>query len=434
MRLFRVLSAAVLWGTAISGTAPIAAQPALPPPSTSISGRAVDSRTGRPNAQAAISIYWKGEQLGQARADAEGHFTLANLPKLQPDSVSFVLLAHAPGTAPVVMTVASDSDGPVAVRLRAANPLRVKITTLAGEALPGAQVTVPKVWVPNAPAYPPRLALGWTLTPPATTDTEGVVTLTGLPALIDVQLTVRKAGFADSIAVVTPSRLRETTVAMALENIIEGRLLLGEGNDRPLGVSAWRMKMQGWNFPWAEYKNWRMGDLDKQGRYVIRNVTSVDVLNEPTYAINLDLADNWKPQPGITAAYVPPKRGFNVLVIIEREGRSERWISYVEGQSQGMKLGEGEIVRHDMHLLPMALLQGTLDPAGDAKPRTISYHDPKSIYSDWQVTPGADGRFEITVPVGEVQLKVGTRTVTISGLKAHEVRTINLTELLAAAK
>jgi len=433
MRFLRVFKGMMLLGALATMKAPLWAQPPEPPPTAKISGRVTRSSDRKTVAGAALSIYWKEQQMGQARADAEGRFTLPNLLLPAPNSGSFVLLTQAPGSAPSVMMIAPDTAGEISVRLRPATTLRVKVTTLAGEALAEAEVSVPKIWIPNAPSYPPREQFRWNATPAAITDAQGAVTLSDLPALVDTQLTVRKKGFADTIVVVGPARLtqttaRETIVALAQENIIEGRLLLGEGDDRPLGIAAWSLKMQGWKFPWAEYEQWRMGHPDKQGRFVIRNVTSVEVMKEPTYGINLDLADNFKPQPGITASYVPPQRGYNVLVVLDNAGQTERWISYVEGQQQGMKLGEGETVRHDMRLQPMALLQGTFKAAAGAAMPKISYHDPRSIYSDWQTTPDEQGHFEIALPIGDVDLKVGARTVSIKGLKAHEVRAIDVSE------
>lgn len=453
-------SALTLLATLSAVTAPAGAQPQPAPLGNTITGHVNDARTGRPSTSAVVSVYWHNEEVGHARPDENGDFAVNNLPPAQPHSGLFVLVARLPSpvafgpplAAPAMAAVAPGTKQPVTLTLTELVPLWVKVTTTAGKPLAGARVTVAKLWIPSARAWPHE-QLSWPDSNPATTAEDGTATVIGLPGplpaavldkatptnraqagpattvqaqpahTIEAQLVAHKVDFADNVVIVKSPQTAEVSIPLPRETIITGTLMLGD--ERPLGVPQWRMKMQGWGFLWGEYDQWRMCNLNRKGNYEIDNVPSLDILKEPTYSMNLDLDGVEHPTPDISASYVPPRQGWNVLVTIQRNGQTERWIAYVEAMNSGVKYTEGEQVHHDLHLQPMALLKGKLQLKGKP-PLRISYHDPRSIYGDWSATPAADGSFELPVPVGDVTLKVGNHTMTVTGLKPHEVRAVQV--------
>ena len=168
--------------------------------------------------------------------------------------------------------------------------------------------------------------------------------------------------------------------------------------------------------------SWRTGTLGENGKYEIRNVTSLDIMGESSYAINLELNKTFEPQPGLSAQYVPPGRGYDVMVSRERDGKIERFIGYYAGLKSGLVYKEGENVTFDMDLEPMALIRGVA-PRGTAE---VSYRNPRSMWGSWKVVPGEDGSFEIPVPTGDVSLRVGARVTRVSDLQPHETRVVEV--------
>lgn len=439
----------LLWGLGfwllpvalVTVAAPVAlAQPPEAPPTVEVAGRAVDAATGQGAPGVDVSVLSGGQAVAQARSGEGGGFT-ARVPLLPPGSGSLVLVGRLRGFAPALaLAPAPRQDqgqdqgrgGPrevrtlVVLRMEAPRRLRVLARSTAGQAVAGAQVSVTKVWVPSSRSWP-RESLAWQAGPAVPTDAEGAAVLEVLPSGGEPQLAVRKAGLATNVASVPPGRQGDLEVPLSLPASLSGRVLLGDGT--PVGVRAWRIKMQGWTQPWADYDNWRMGNLSPDGSFSIADIPSLGIIGEPTYGANLDLSGELRPSPDLAAEYVPPGRGYNVLLTRRREGRTERWISYVQGQSQGFKFEEGEQMQRDFVFEPMALLRGKVPPApGGQQPAPISYHDPKSIYSDWQATPAPDGSFEISVPVGDVTIRTEGGPITIKALKPHEVRQVDLAQ------
>ena len=103
------------------------------------------------------------------------------------------------------------------------------------------------------------------------------------------------------------------------------------------------------------------------------------------------------------------------MVTVERQSVTR---GYIGAGRTGLVFAEGADVNYDLKLQPMALLKGRVAPGVEE----ISYHNPRSIYGDWRVTPGANGSFEVPVPTGDVMLLVGNVLVPVRGLKAQESR------------
>lgn len=420
--------------------APLEAQPVLPQFAPPLSGRVIDERDGQGADKAIIVVYQRGQlqALAETRADEEGHFKITNLPKTSNDF--YVVLARyaqkKSGAAPVVTFVSLVDKEPLEIKLPATESLQLKITDTAGQPLGNTMVTIPKIsYIGRTARDSKAFALAtipWTyqglpISDIGVTDNQGMVTFSDLPLQTDLYIEVQKKGFADTVAKLKmPSPL--VTFKMARETIVEGRVMLNE--TEPLAVPQWKVKMQGWSAPWAEGEYFRTGNLDANGSYQIRNVTSLDVLNEPGHSINLDMWGATNPTPEISGAYVPPGAGWDLLVTRTRNGQTERYISFVQALEQGLKYQEGERVRHNFMMVPMSLVKGKI-PAPVLPGVTVSYRDARSIYSPWRVKPNPDGSFEIPVPIGDVNLSVGNRVLKITGLKAQETRTLTPEELAA---
>jgi hypothetical protein len=412
------------------------AQPVLPKFAPPLSGRVVDERDGQGAAKAVVVVYQRGEVLSEARTDDEGHFKITNLPKT-PTNLYVVLaryLKKQSGAAPTVRIISLGDDQPLEIKLPAAQPLQLRITNTAGQPLGNTLVTVPKInYIEQGAKTYAQATIPWTygglpISDIGVSNEQGEVAFSDLPQGANIYVEVQKKGFADTVAKIKmPSPA--VTLKVAKETIVEGTVMLNE--TEPLGVPQWKMKMQGWSAPWAEGEYFRTGNLDAQGNYRIRNVTSLDVLNEPGHSINLDMWGATNPTPEISGAYVPPNGGWDLMVKRTREGKIERYISFVKALDKGLKYQEGERVRHDMMLVPMAQVKGII-PAPILPEATVSYHDARSIYGPWQVKPAKDGSFEIPVPMGDVALTIGNRVLKITGLRAQEIRVLSAEEILAA--
>ena len=420
-------------------SAPLAAQPNLPRYAPPLIGRVVDARTNKGAAKAVVMIYQRGEVLAQTRTDAEGDFKITNLPKT-PTSLYVVMaryLQKESGAAPVIGIIALTDKMPLEIKLPVAQPLRLKITNTAGAPLENTLVTIPKIQFNDeggrATTTVPWTYEGLPISGFNVTAADGSVTIPDLPLGATAYIEVHKKTFADTVAKIPiPANVpanAEIPLKLARETIVEGTVMLNE--TEPLAVPQWRLKMQGWHAPWAEGEYFRMSNLDNKGHYEIHNVTSLDVLAEETHGINIDMWGNENPLPGVSGAYVPPRAGWDLMVTIARDGHDERYISFVQALDKGLKYKEGERVHYDFSLVPMALVKGKL--ALPVSPQLmVSYRDPRSIYSPWQVKVAADGTFEIPVPVGELNLTIGNRRLKISDLKAQETRTLTTAEISAA--
>lgn len=464
---FPILSAAFM--VVVSLTAiPSIAQPEIPKYAPPLTGHVTDGRTGDDAADVLVVIYKRDNKLTETRTDDNGNFTVAALPA---DAVRpYVIVARyaqknsgaapvikitgreareSPGGNPVQVTT-PEANTPVEIKLPAARPLLVKVTDTAGKPIAGAQVVIPKVqhterfqsveeakaagpaagrFAPSAGAVVRWEYQGIPIVGKVLTGKDGSVLVNELPR-DTLYVEAHKEGYADTVKLVRMSAESTVTLKLAREAIVEGTVLIKE--NEPLAVPQWRMKMQGWREPWGEWDYFRMGYFDAKGHYKIRNVTSLDVLGDATHSINIDIGNEKNPTPEISGTYVPPSpgAGWDLMVTVTRNGKSERYISFVKALDKGIVHKEGDRVRHDLMLTPMALIKGKF-PA-QALPGIVHYLDPRSIYGPWLVQPARDGSFEVPIPIGNVTLNIGNRAVKITGLKAQEVRTLTEEEILAA--
>lgn len=424
-------------------------------PDTSVVGCVIDGYTGRWATNAVVSIQRRGKVDLSTRTDAHGRFCLTNVAPAQVDKdgypIPYVLSAFLPGSRTTAAAIATQITAFAGVqftlRLPPALPLRVLVTDLQHRPLPGVQVFAAKVWYPARNTFR-REAFPWKDRGDTNlTGQDGTLRLPNIPLTGDVRIVARKDGFADTVIAfrppqstkrAAPSRYNWTpkrpvtsmvssndlTILLSRETTIEGTVYLG---DEPFtGGTNWIVKAQSCRAPWIEYDQWRFARLDAHGRFLIRNVPSLEVLNDRSLGLNIDINNIESPAPGITATYVPPKVGWDLMVTLNRNGRTECWISCVEMWANGLKYTEGDRIRHDMRFEPMALVRGTVK--GRPGERVyVSYQNPKSSYQPWVVPPTDAGRFEIPVLTGDVTLLHGNKSTTITGLQPHEVREVHLT-------
>ena len=401
----------------------VGAQPDVREFAPPVAGRVVVEKTGA-GARATIKVYWRNNVVATTQTDGAGEFRLETLPlpeRGKPDYGFEVLATPSANDADLAPRAAhfgtpQIGGAPWQLKLRPAQPTRIFVNSTQGEPLAGATVSIERVLFAaiNDKKSP---SLAWS-SKPLLTPASGTVVFAGLPTGAYAELRVSKKNYADTIAVVPGFGAH--TVRLAREAVVAGRVTL---DGEPLGVTQWRLKMQGWQAPWRSV--WRVAYLDRYGYYAVRNLTSIEVLGEPSYSINFDFDANFDPTSGLHGTYVPPGRGWDAMVTRTRDGKTERFISYVHALGTGLVYAEGDDVAFDVNLEPMALIKGRL-PAGERG--EVSYRPARSVYGAWAVTPDEEGNFEIPVPTrdGAIALRVGNRTVSVADLKPQETRVIDV--------
>lgn len=415
----------VLVVAAIPGGGLAFAQPQLPNYAPLVAGRAryTDAKavTPAPLPDAKIEVWLKKVLVMETQTDDEGAFKLDRLPYPAAGD-GFIVVARPAredadlGVAATVFVLPGDNAGAlvsnVELMLKPAQTRRIRIEKLADKTpVVGATVGVLQlnVALPGGGGNWPLPTNGLK---PQFSDAEGIVELTGVPTGALAELRVSADEYADNIV-----RLKQNeagaTVPLALESRVFGRVTLN--GDEPLDVPQWQIKMQGLRGSWRNH--WRTDNLDGKGEYVIENVAPPAIIGESSYLINLELNRIFAPRPGVRADYMPPQGGYDVMVTLQREGQTRRYITYISQARDQLKFGEGSDVRHDLNLEPMALVVGQTQPNA-----TVSYLNPRSRYRKWEQQADARGRFEVPVPVGDLKLQVGARALELKDLKAHETR------------
>lgn len=392
-----------------------------------VSGRVVVLPADRPAPGATVRLFQDGALLSEAVSNAEGYFCLGLPAAAASSNLIVVAESRRPGAQDCATLVRlRNPASQLRLKLSPVGLARVYVTTTSGRPLAQARVAA---W----PGFSSAQVASVNLTGP-----DGIALLPGLSPDKERRIVAGKPGFADNFDMLTPStnehrvlenrgwisrRTPDTAalhIPLSRETIIEGQVLL---DGAPVqGWTNWWVKMQGWcTTRWARRENWRLCYIEPNGHYLIRNVPSLAIIGEPTFGGNLDMQRTTQPAPGITAQYVPPHAGWDVMLTINRHGTTQYWICYVDCARQGLRYAEGEHVWHNYEFQPMALLKGVAPHA-----RTIAYRDPHSIYGGgWKVTV-TDGHFEVPVPTGDIELRVDGQPVPVTGLTAHETREVTL--------
>lgn len=404
------------------------AQPQLPDYAPVVRGqvRYLDEKIVTPAAlpAAKIEVWLKNVLVMETQTDDEGAFKLDRLPRPATPRDGFIVVAR-PALQDVDLGAAAtafgigprDDDAPnrapqLELTLKPILTQRVLVATLADSApLAGATVSVLQLNVKSPDGYS-QLSLPPSGVKPQTSDDAGMVTISGVPTGAIAQVQARKAGYADNIANMRPD-WKFATMPLALESRVFGRVTL-DGKE-PLAVAQWQMKMQAWQGPFND--SWRTSFLNTKGEYIIENVAPPAIIGEPTYGINLELRENYDPVPGIHGNYIPG--GWDAMVTVRRDGETRRYVAYYKSQRIGLVFGEDSDVRHDFNLEPLALVVGQTTPGA-----TLTYRNPRSIFGPWRNKADAQGRFEFPVPIGDVVLKDGARSLDVKSLKPHETRDV----------
>lgn len=414
------------------GLRPIFAQPQLPNYAPLVTGhvRYTDAKAVTPVAlpAAKIEVWLKNVLVMETQTDDEGAFKLDRLPVPASPRDGFVAVARPSlqdvdlgAAATAFVAVARDDNANhapnappnnVELTLKPVVAQRVLVVTLADSApVEGASVSVLQLNLKSPDGYG-QLSLPASGVKPQISGADGMVTLAGVPSGAMAQVQARKAGYADNIA---DMRLdwKFATIPLALESRVFGSVTLGD--DEPLAVTQWRIKMQGWKAPWSNH--WRTSYLNSRGEYVIENVVPPTITGEATYGINLDFDGVLNPAPDIHGNYIPGS--WDALVTTQRDGQTRRYVAYVEAQKTGLVFKEDSDVRHDFKLEALALVVGQTAPNA-----TLYYRNSRSIYGGWRQNADAQGRFEFPLPTGDVKLQIGGQSLEVKDLKPHETRDV----------
>lgn len=186
----RVVNGVLLRAT-FAAVTPLCAQPGIKVFGPPITGHVTNGRTTQPAAGALVYIYLRGQNLSEARTDANGDFRITGLPIVETNNGAatlYMLIARLPESkptvAPVAVPIPPASGIPVQVELPEAEPMRVKITDTKGEALTNAVVTAPKLWVGNGDTMGAPIAwehLGLPISGFNITEADGTTTIPNLP-------------------------------------------------------------------------------------------------------------------------------------------------------------------------------------------------------------------------------------------------------------
>ncbi len=402
-----------------------------------LSGEVINSQTKQPVPGAQVQAYGNGQLLQSAKCNDKGLFALGTFATTGSDLPrNYLLVVQAPGLVGTPTVVEPTREKPISLSVSPGKPLALKLTSSDGKPIEGVAVTITGFTSrPGEPKIAPNLVLP-TGALQAQSDASGTAVFPALPEGGFVELkTAAHEGFATDIFSVALPGTPGKTHQLARETVVTGRVMLG--TDRPFSAPGLRVKAQSWSYPWSDYENWRMSNIAPDGSFQINNVPSIESLGEPSYGLNLDLENLSYGQerevaPGVKVAYV---NGWNMMVTLDHNGRTQRWISFVEASARGLTYTEGSHLQHDMVLQPLALLKGQL-PANllHQGRRDVWYRPPLSIYGDWRVSADSQGRFEIPVTLGDVMVNFPDGARLIKGLKAHEVRVVDLNALKPGAR
>nr|MDQ2731496.1 carboxypeptidase regulatory-like domain-containing protein [Armatimonadota bacterium] len=436
--------------------ATMAAQPparTVAPLASSLSGTVINGDTGGPIPNAHVSVYNTRQENLSAVSGADGLFSIKGLQSASAGGEPYYLLTTtAPGFSKSIVAVDSHSQYPVKIALSSTSDLKIRVVATDGKPIAGAGVTTGRCFsFVHMREYARSIEIPRDLVPGAAdqhavSDADGMVTFSGMPSNVFMEVQVQHPDnpsgnlpdYADCTHVVALPHPGVAPLPLSKETTIEGDVKLADG--RPVPYGLYLAKSQAWRYP----EMYRWATIRADGHYTLQNEPSLDLLNEDALSLNLEVPRDPKTQPdGITSQYV---NGWNFMLTIDKDGKKERWISYVEGEGLGEKYAESDQITHDITLYPMALIQGKVVlPAGKPAPAplTVSYEDPRSIYGPWQVTCDAAGNFELPVPTGDVTLNLGnnpqrfpwgqpntggalTATMVVKDLKAQEVRSVEI--------
>lgn len=403
-------------------------------PDDAISGQIVQAETDKPIAGAQIAVCHNGNTLlRETQSDAEGNFVAAPLlsPQNSRPGDAYVILVRADGYAMTTVTIERGKAAVGKIGLAPDKKRQFRITDTQGNPIQGASVQLVSLYAmprQEVTRYQPPFPLNQLTQKylPVKSDKQGLVVLEGLSST-NGKLEILAPGFASLQR--NTWEARDDTIKVSRETVIEGRILY-EDTGLPFYHPQPVAKVQAWE----NYQLWRQSPIQKDGSFEIHDIPALEVMGEKSLSICLELRvpemDMVVTEPDMTISYMPLNTGYNAFLTREENGQKRWYQSYVEVHAAGVLYKEGERVRFDLFLHPMARIQGHVVLPPGAKSATVSYHDPLSFYGDWRVNTNAEGKFEIFTPIGDVtmnfQYEDKTSALLIKDLKGHETRTVEL--------
>lgn len=427
---------------------PAAQAHAQPPVSGEIfAGTVVREKDGKPIAGAQVSIFAAGWLLQKLTSDANGAFSSA--PLLMAASrfpnTSYAVLTIAPGYAPLAQSIGpTEPTSPFPIKLAEGIPVTVRVVDSTGKALGGSQIQLLGFDARPPAALKPRQGVAVTTykldSTIQKTGTDGKVALRSLPLAGTVSLAISQDGYASSIQNIDAESKSQIDLPLSRETVVSGKVLFADTKEPFVfpGIII-RARMRGFGMP-------RQADLGPDGTFQIRDIPSLELTGETSLGVFMDpgiTSDEPRTEGSVSVSYAQFRRNMNVLVTRESKGAKRWYIGYGLGGESGLRYKEGERVQQDLLLQPLGRITGTLRTAAAPPPSIanlvvntapppprISYHDPRSVYGDWTVSPDENGHFEIFAPPGDVTLTIVTNKqrsqMVVTGLKAQETREIQV--------
>ena len=425
---------AVVFCATCCATGVLRAQP--PDAADSISGRILDAETQAPIADARIAVFHNGYTLLQeTKAAADGKFVAAPLLDTHQRRAAdnYLVLVRADGYQMTVLRIKAGATQTNKIGLVADNPRTLHIHDLQDQPIAGASVQLLSVYAPLVAGDETKrseaLAIGQLTDKiaPVSSDEKGLASMNGFSASNAGKLEIRAPGFASME--IEADKIRENTIRLSRETVIEGRMTYKDSG-LPFYHPTPVAKVQSWQ----KYQLWRQSHIREDGTFEITDIPSLEMLGDKTLNINLEL-NIAETIPaivgnGMTIRYAPS--GYNAFVTLEAENDEQKkwYLCYFGVGETGVLYKEGERATYNFFLYPLARIRGRVLLLPDQKPARVSYHDPMSLYSEWNVLSDAEGNFEIFAPEGDMTLKFKSEDkigeLLLKDLKGHETREVEL--------
>ncbi len=401
--------------------------PANRPPAVevrqAIAGLVLDEN-GEAVAGATIQAFTaQGVALQPAFSDAQGRFAIGFLPPKVSFPDFYVVQAKAPDFPPAYALASQTGDETVTIRLGQNAPLRLRVQDEAGKPVEGAKITPTQRTLPRIDGRGngvlPAVSLGGIEA--VETNAAGDATFPALPHQGAIELKIAHPNWATNIVTVDLPKTEVIDVKLERAASFGGRVFLG---DEPMLGLPLQIKMQALGGPFARAVNWRGANVREDGTFLVKNLPSLEQMGVDRYSWHLEHIHKQKPLPG--GATYSQIGGFTALLTLPRNGRTERWASFLHTD---LVYKAGEQVKLDIHLVPYALVRGQI-PEAEKLQGAIEFEvrDPRSFYGGGdRFRPDANGAFSRPIPTGDVSIRVKRNGrivgyLHVEALEPHEER------------
>ena len=242
-----------------------------------------------------------------------------------------------------------------------------------------------------------------------------------VPASEHIEVQATKDGFALSSGTASSTNGAPFSLTLTRGMTVEGHVILGgetPDEDRPLLRSGglWAKVQDPWRYGVPDDKGFfRISDVSQGGSYFNLHLVFASFDGPPV-----------RVAPSMMARYIPD--GWDQMLTSTANGHSHSWIGYI---ISNLPFEEGKTIQHDLRLIPMAHLSGTIPQTGTGW--RVWYDDSQTIYSPPHYPCDAKGHFDILVPHGDITLHYGQGynraqgTLSLKGLKAFDERKVAFT-------